>query len=217
MTTRELELIASEAHGAGGFLTLRRCRLRDRDAAGVVSPPYVIDVVERPLGSDAVVVLPFARGPARVLLRRGLRPALRLGRPGGQLREGALAPLLLLEAVAGVVEREDEGEEGLRRRAAIELHEEAGLSVTPAALLALGPPAFLSPGLMAERLYFFAVEAPLTAQPATPPSGDGSPFERGATLELLALDQALTRCDRGEIEDVKTECALRRLAQWLAR
>lgn len=216
MKADELELLASEAHGVGGFLTVRRCRLRRWDGAGAAPTPFVLDVVERSLGTDAVVVLPFSRRPTRVLLRRGLRPALRLGRPQGLLREGSLAPLLLLEAVAGVVEIEDLGADGLRRRAAIELQEEAGLELPEAALVPLGPPAYLSPGLMAERLYFFAVETALTAQPATPPRGDGSPFELGATLELLELDEALARCARGEIEDLKTECALRRLAQWLA-
>ncbi|MBK8480103.1 MAG: NUDIX hydrolase [Proteobacteria bacterium] len=215
MKTNQLDVSASETHGAGGFLALRRCRLRHWDGQGAASPPFVIDVVERSLGTDAVVVLPFARRPDRVLLRRGLRPALRLGRAQGLLREGTAAPLLQLEAVAGVVERDDKGAVELLRRAALELHEEAGLQVAETALRPLGPPAFLSPGLMAERIYFFAVEAALTAEPACPPAGDGSPFELGATLELLELDEALARCGRGEIEDLKTECALRRLAQWL--
>ena len=40
---------------------------------------------------------------------------------------------------------------------------------------------------------------------------DGSPFEEGASLEWVALDEALRRCDAGTIVDLKTELALRRL------
>jgi ADP-ribose pyrophosphatase len=45
------------------------------------------------------------------------------------------------------------------------------------------------------------------------PSVNGSIFEEGATLEWAALDDALTRCARGDIQDMKTELALRRLRE----
>ena len=40
---------------------------------------------------------------------------------------------------------------------------------------------------------------------------DGSPFEEGARLEWVTLDEALARCADGRIRDLKTEIGLRRL------
>jgi hypothetical protein len=48
---------------------------------------------------------------------------------------------------------------------------------------------------------------------AHPPGGDGSPFEEGARLEWVSLDEALARCASGEIRDMKTEVGLRRLRE----
>ena len=45
------------------------------------------------------------------------------------------------------------------------------------------------------------------------PTTDGSPFEEGARLEWVSLDEALARCARGEIRDMKTEIGLRRLRE----
>jgi ADP-ribose pyrophosphatase len=48
-----------------------------------------------------------------------------------------------------------------------------------------------------------------------PPQGDGSPFEEGAQLEWVVLDEALARCADGRIQDLKTEVGLRRLREKL--
>jgi ADP-ribose pyrophosphatase len=45
------------------------------------------------------------------------------------------------------------------------------------------------------------------------PEGDGSPFEEGARLEWIGLDEALSRCRSGRIQDMKTELILRRLKE----
>jgi ADP-ribose pyrophosphatase len=44
-----------------------------------------------------------------------------------------------------------------------------------------------------------------------PLEGDGSPLEEGAVLAWRELGAAIAACERGEIEDGKTEIALRRL------
>ena len=44
-----------------------------------------------------------------------------------------------------------------------------------------------------------------------PHEGDGSPLEEGATLVWRGLDEAIAACESGEIEDVKSELAFRRL------
>lgn len=207
-----------ERLGLGGFLVLRRLHLRNRRGDGSVSPPYVCDLIVRPYGQDAVVVAIYARagGEVRVLVRDGLRPALALGRDAARAPLPEPPPALTLtELVAGVVERGDRGEAGLRERAAHEVAEEAGFAVDASAVQLLGAGALPSPGCMTEKFYFAAVEVDPAAQARA--TGDGSPMEEGATTRWLPLDAAIDACVRGEICDLKTELGLRRLRDWLAR
>ncbi len=202
-----------------GFLRLRRYRARNRRADGSVSPVYPIDVIDRPT-LDAVAVCLWARTPRgiEILMRCGLRPAalFRRGRP-------AVLPepeyLLLEELVAGVLEPGEQGLEALRRRGAEEAREEAGVDVAPDRLQPLGGPFFMLPGIASEKIHLlsgeidrFGPDEPFDA----PDGGDGSPLEEGATLRWRELGDAIAACDRGEIEDAKTEIALRRLAARLA-
>lgn len=118
--------------------------------------------------------------------------------------------LFFREVVAGIVEKDDRGEDGVRRRAAIEVEEEAGLRVDAAQVRLLGAGTFPSPGAMAEKFWLTAVEIDENA-PASPPAGDGSPIEEGAGLAWMDLDEAIAACVRGDLEDAKTELVLRRL------
>jgi ADP-ribose pyrophosphatase len=205
-----------ELVGEGGFLAIRRLRMRNRRADGSVSPPYVCDAIARPYGQDAVVVAIYARvsGGVQVLVRDGLRPALLAG------RDPARAPLpepppamFLTELVAGILEPGDAGADGLRQRAAHEVDEEAGFTVEPAAIAILGAGGYPSPGSMIEKFYFTAVEVDPAAQHAL--AGDGSPMEEGAHTRWLPLDDAIEACVRGELVDLKTELGLRRLRDHL--
>jgi ADP-ribose pyrophosphatase len=209
-----VEILSDEIVGReGGFLAIRRLRMRNVRADGSRSEPYLVDFLVRPKGIDAVVVAIFTRqgGGVRVLLRDGLRPALHVGRPPAELPvPDPRRYLFFRELVAGIIEPEDEGEEGIRRRAALEVEEEAGLVVDPARIFALGAGCFPSPGSMPEKFFLYAVEVDDPAA-AHPPAGDGSPMEEGCTITWVALDDAIAACDRGEIEDVKTELGLRRL------
>ncbi len=212
----DVEVLAEELHGSGGFAQLRRLTVRNRRGDGSRSAPYRLDLVERPGRADAVVVLPFERteAGARVLLRRGLRPVPRLGRAGQPRRSGAASGWLATEAVAGILEAEDVGEAGLARRAALELAEEVGLRVPPERIAIAGASVLISAGLMAEEIFFCEVETALA--PLEPGTGDGSALEEGGGPLALTLEEALARCRRGEIQDAKTELALRRLAERLA-
>ena len=125
-----------EQHGGpGGFLQVERYALRNRREDGSTSEPYICDFLGRPKGPDAVVVALYHRGAdgrVTVLLREGLRPALWLGRPPESLPVGETRRIMLTEVVAGIVERGDVGEAGIRARAAAEAHEEAGFRIDPA-------------------------------------------------------------------------------------
>ena len=78
----------------------------------------------------------------------------------------------------------------------------------------LGAASFPSPGSLAEKFHFLAVEVGADAV-AEPPAGDGSPMEEGADTRWLDLDEALAACVKGELDDLKTELGLRRFSDWL--
>jgi len=167
----------------------------------------------RPKGIDAVVVVVYHRGPqgVQVLLREGLRPVLANGRDPERLPIPDPRPYVTFtEVVAGIIEADDRGEEGVRKRAAIEVEEESGFSVAPEAVQFLGAGAFPSPGSMPEKFWLTAVEVP-SPHVQRPAHGDGSPMEEGATTRWMDLDEAIRACVDGRIEDVKTELSLRRL------
>jgi ADP-ribose pyrophosphatase len=212
----ELEVDRDEVVGTGGFLAIRRLRLRTRRADGTRSEPVTCDFLERPLGLDAVVVAVWARvdGAVEVLLREQLRPALWFGRrdhlpPVADARPG----FLLTEVVAGIVEAGDVGEAGLRARAAREVAEEVGFDVADQDVVLLGAGSFPSPGAMAERFWLAAVEVDPAGQ--REPEGDGSPLEEGASSYWLELDAAIAAAVAGTLSDAKTELALRRLRDHL--
>jgi ADP-ribose pyrophosphatase len=214
-----LEIEKEERIGQGGFLTIRRMMVRNRREDGSRSRLYLCDLLERPLGLDAVVVAIFtrARGRVEVLLRDALRPALVLGRSGS-------SPIAVVderdrlrfpELVAGIIEAEDKGEEGVRHRAALEVAEEAGYQVRAADVLLLGAGTFPVPGMIAERWWLTAVEVTSPdQQPAA--EGDGSPMEEGAATRWLPLEDAIAACVSGAIEDTKSEVTLRRLRDHLS-
>jgi ADP-ribose pyrophosphatase len=203
-----------------GFLRLKRFRARNRRADGSASREYPIDVVDRPT-LDAVAVCLYARTHrgVEVLTRRGLRPA-------AYFRRGKVTVLpepeylLVEELVAGVLEPGEVGIEALRRRGADEVREEAGIEILPERLEPLGGAFFPVPGIVSEKIHLLAAEVPrpvAVGRHAAPHEGDGSPLEEGAVLEWRELNGAIAACERGEIEDAKTEIALRRLAARLER
>jgi ADP-ribose pyrophosphatase len=198
-----------------GFLRLKRYRARNRRADGTVSPVYPIDVIDRPT-LDAVAVVLWARTPrgVEILTRRGLRPA-------AYFRRGkrAVLPepeyLLVEEIVAGVLEPGERGLDALRRRGADEAREEAGIEIAPERLEVLGGPFFPLPGIVSEKIRLLSGEVSRPDGEGSyeaPHEGDGSPLEEGAVLRWRELGAAIAACEAGEIEDGKTEIALRRLA-----
>lgn len=197
-------ILSDERIGDGGFLRLRRLRLRVRRPDGSLSAEGLYDLVERPMGADAVVVALWHRATdgVRVLVRSAPRVPL-------WFRDPALGRSHT-ELVAGILEAGEDDWPAIQRRAAAEAHEEAGVRIAAAEVTRLGAASFPTPGMFAERFHFVAAEVRDPAAVEPPPT-DGSPFEEGAALEWLALDEALRRCEAGAIPDLKTELALRRL------
>ena len=214
VTVTGFDILSDEVVGQGGFLAVRRVRMKNLHADGTRSAEYLVDFLVRPKGLDAVVVVAWHRGRdgrVRVLLRDGLRPPLRLGRPA----EALVVPeardyLFFRELCAGIVEKDDRGEAGLLARAALELEEEAGYTVDAARITRLGAGSFPSAGAMPEKFFLTSVEI-LDPAAVSPAAGDGSPMEDGSRIEWVDLDEAIAACVRGDIEDCKTELGLRRL------
>ncbi len=200
--------------GQGGFLSIRRMRMRTVRRDGSRSEVFLSDYVERKKGLDAVVLGLYYRagtGEVHVLLRQGLRPALHFGRSPDLLPVPDAHPYLFFtEVVAGIIEAEDQGEAGIRQRAAAEAWEEAGFRVDPQRVVMLGS-VFPTPGMCPERFHLTAAEIDPAQCHPHPPVGDGSPMEEGSSQRFLPLDEAIQMCVRGEIEDAKTEILLRRL------
>jgi ADP-ribose pyrophosphatase len=196
-----------------GFLRLRRVMLRVGFEDGTESAPFEYDIIDRDR-LDAVVIAAHYRGKdgrRQVFLRSALRPPL-------ALRPLSIRPVpeketlgALWELPAGLVEAEERSPEGLRRCAARELLEEIGVRVAPEALAELGPSTFPAPGVVGERHFYFHVE--VDPDRISAPTEDGSALEQGAVIAAIPVDASIDLCRRGEIEDAKTEIALRRLAE----
>jgi ADP-ribose pyrophosphatase len=207
-----LEDFSARARCDEGFLHLRRLRCRNVRADGSLSRAYNVDIVDRPV-PDAVAVLVWRRGAAgvEVLTRRTLRPAAYFRKDLPLPVPEPVPSLTVEELVAGVLEAEDKGPSGVQARAAAEVREEAGYSVTAGAVEFLGPAFFMLPGIVSEKIHPTAVE--VTGLELGPALGDGSPLEEGASVRWWPIDALLGACRSGEVADAKTElCVLRFLA-----
>lgn len=133
---------------------------------------------------DAAVVLPYDRPRDRALLIKQFRwPVFEWG-----------YKQLLVEAIAGKLDGDDP-QTCVHREAM----EEAGVTITNLRLLTH---AFLSPGAVKERSFFFLADYDSTAARA---KGGGHEAE-GEDIEVLELplDKALAMIATGEIIDLKT-------------
>lgn len=218
MTVRErprvkIEIVRDETASMGsgeGFVRVRRLVLKNTYADGSTSREYRYDCAERDALDAVGIVLVTKDG--RVCLRSSIRPPLAL-RPGYDvpLPEKETGDPTLFEIPAGLVEPDEKGEEGLRECSARETMEEVGLPAKAGEFERLGGPVFLTPGLIAEQIHFFVAE--VDPESAVAPSMDGSPVEERAKVEWVAIAEALAACRDGRIGDVKTEIAIRRLAE----
>lgn len=195
-----------------GFLRLVRRRLLVRHPDGHRTRPFVYDEVDR-AAIDAVVVVPHFLGERgrEVYLRSCIRPPVHFRDPArdplGELpRDG-----VLWEVPAGLVEPDEVSPPGLLAAAARELLEETGFEVAPARLRPLGAPAYPCAGVVAERHYLYEVEVDPAAR--REPPADGSPLEERGEVRAVPLRAALELARAGALPDMKTELALRRLAE----
>jgi ADP-ribose pyrophosphatase len=193
-----------ESRATGGFLNVRRVDLVATLGEGAESAPFRYDVATRASLDAAIMVAHYAAdGVRRVFLRSAIRPPLAL-RAIPPLHNGGL-----WEVPAGLIDADESPAEAAAR----ELGEELGFDAEPQAMLALGPPTFPAPAIIAETHYFFHVEVDPRLRHS--PSEDGSTLEKDALILDLPLTDALQHCRDGLIRDAKTELALRRFREEL--
>jgi ADP-ribose pyrophosphatase len=202
----------SPAH-EDGFLRLRRRRYVAHYPDGSKSEPFAYDQVDRKAMDAVVIAAHYVEAKERyVFLRSSVRPpvATRDRRPLAEPDRGGA----LWELPAGLVEPDEWSVEGLPRCARRELLEEIGFDVALADLKRLGPNTYPAPGVIGERHIYFEV----SVDPAErkEPELDGSALEQFGVVVAVRLERALELCRSGEIEDAKTEVALRRLHERLA-
>jgi len=196
-----------------GFIRVKRRRLALTYADGSESAPFPYDEAWR-VNLDAVTIAAHYRdasGVPHVYLRSAVRPPLALRPEEPVAAAQSYAPGGVWELPAGLVEEGERSEAGLVRCAAREVEEELGFHTEHASYAPLGRGMFPTPGLIGERIHFFHVEVDASTRHA--PSEDGSALERGAEIAAIALDDALALVRAGEIEDMKTEIGIRRLAE----
>ncbi|MFZ5440996.1 MAG: NUDIX hydrolase [Myxococcota bacterium] len=199
-----------------GFLHVRRLRVRNVRADATHSPIYRVDVIDRPR-LDAVAVLVWRRGAQGLefLTRQNLRPAAHFRRDKVPGIPDGRSHLFCEEIVAGLLEASDQGEAGLLHRAAEEVAEESGFRVKAEQVVRLGPPFFVAPGIISEKIFLTAVD--VTGLEGAAPRGDGSPLEEGGAIAWRTEQSLRQAIDDGTIQDAKTELALERFLRWLAR
>jgi hypothetical protein len=201
------------------FLGLRTVVTALEGEDGVVTEEGTWDFVERPAGSDAVAVVCYRRTTrgVEVLLRSGVRVPISLGRPDQPSGPGRHPILFVEEVVAGLVESGETTEQHRRERARDEVREEAGIDLPLAAIVPLGAPLWITPGLCGELLHYYCADA--TDGVLVEATGDGSPFEALGLITWHPLEEAIARVSEGQAGygDLRAEVGLRRLAARLAR
>lgn len=207
----EIDVLAELPPEERSFLRTRNVRLQNRYPDGTSSEAYTYSVVER-RAMDAVAILleiDTSDGPL-ICLRSAVRPAL-ISRVSHTLPLPHDGRVCLWEIPAGLVEADEVGLTGLRRCASREALEELGARIHESEFELLGSPAYPSPGVIGERMYFLHGRS--SARPSSPPAGDGSPVEERAEIRFVRLRDAIREIEAGTIEDMKTEVGLVRLAR----
>lgn len=208
----DIEVIADQSSQPGFLLRVsRRLRLLGLDAN--TPSEFTYDEVDR-VALDAVVVVPhFVEDGVRyVILRSAVRPPVVL-RQNARSAFAEPENRALWEVPAGLIEPFEISPDGVRRAALREMFEEVGFRAKDEDLFRLGPETFPCPGMVAERQYYFHVVVQRHEQ--VTPSLDGSPLEEAGEVIAVPLAEALNQARLGQLQDAKTELALRRLDELL--
>jgi len=196
-----------------GFFDHHAYLLQNEYSDGSLSHPYRNEFFDR-TGLDCVAILPYrnTNEHLEIGILKAFRPAVYF-RSQKELPVPERVYTWIYEAVAGSLEHGDSGETGLRKRAALELAEEAGFLVNPDDLVSLGGSFFPSHGQSTEKIHLFAVD--VSNAESVDAAGDGSVNEKLNVIEFFEINEVLSMCRRGQIEDPKIEIGATRLKNGL--
>jgi hypothetical protein len=174
-----------------------------------ISIPYTNEFFDRK-GIDCVAVIPykFENNSIYVGILSAFRPPVYF-RKNYKLYIKEPKYTEIFECVAGSLEKEDMGFDGLLKRAKEELLEEAGFNVSKNQIKQLGGSFFPSHGQSTEKIHMFCVN--ITNLKRTTPQGDGSVNEQLNKLHFFEINTLARMCFNGEIEDPKVEIGVNRL------
>ena len=206
-----VEVAAEAGPSEGGFLTLVRLMYRNRYDDGTHSRPYLYEYIPR-RGFDGVAMALYHErgGQPQMAYRPGIRVPVYFRKDLPLPLPDRRGYLFIPEAVAGSLEPQDRGVEGILARVVAEVWEEAGLRISPGQVEPLGGGFFPSHGQSSEKIHLCAVRVDPDA--ASVPEGDGSVNESDAPpIRFEPVREILLGCARGEIEDPKVEVLAWRL------
>ncbi|NOY23702.1 MAG: hypothetical protein GXO70_09380 [Acidobacteria bacterium] len=192
-----------------GFFTHHAYLLQNEYLDGSLSRPYRNEFFDRK-GLDCVAIFPYRKisGHLEIGILRAFRPAVYF-RSQKKLPMPEKTYTWIYESVAGSLEPGDTGEKGIRKRASLELAEEAGFRVNDKDLISLGGSFFPSHGQSTEKIHLFAVD--VSQAEIVDAIGDGSVNESLNVIEFHEINEILSMCRDGQIEDPKVEIGASRL------
>lgn len=195
-----------------GFLGIDRRKVRFTYLDNSTAEMTVDAVIKNSNDAVAIVAHFIKDNKPYVYLRSCLRPPLAFR----DFEKDSGRPELpnvfsLWEIPAGLVDKEEVGQEGLIDAARRELHEEVGIDAPKADFKQLGPRSFSSVGMTAERIFYFEV----MVDPNTIgiPLEDGSALERFGITHAFPLYELVEEIKAGNIVDSKTQVGITRLME----
>ncbi len=192
------------------FFVYHRYKLQNIYADNSVSREYTIEFFDR-RGFDCVAVIPYYIKEKKIFIGvlKAFRPTIYFRKDYPLALKDERVYTYVYEAVAGSLEKGDKGMDGVLNRVVEELKEEAGFIVKRDDVFSLGGSFFPSHGQSTEKIHLFAVD--VSSAQKVEAVGDGSVNEELNELHFFELDEVLSMCKKGIVEDPKIEIGAGRL------
>ncbi len=196
------------------FFVHHKYKLQNIYSDKSISREYNIEFFDRK-GYDCVAVIPFFRKENKIFvgILKAFRPAIYFRKDYPLPLKDKRVYTFVYEAVAGSLEKNDKGNDGVLKRVVEELEEEAGFVVDKKNVFSLGGSFFPSHGQSTEKIHLFAVD--VSNAKRVEARGDGSVNEELNRIEFFEINELQDMCVKGIVEDPKIEIGIGRLRRCL--
>ncbi len=196
------------------FFIHHKYNLQNVYVDNTVSREYKIEFFDRK-GYDCVAVIPYYVEDAKIFvgILKAFRPTIYFRKDYSLPIKDERVYSFVYESVAGSLEKNDKGVDGLKHRVIEELKEEAGFVVDKKDVFSLGGSFFPSHGQSTEKIHIFAVD--ISNAKKVEAKGDGSVNEELNQILFFELGELENMCFKGIIEDPKIEIGIGRLRRCL--